>query len=490
MKEISLVFPHQLFRQSASLHKDREVYLLEDDLFFSQYPFHSQKLMLHRATMKAYEVWLGKKGYTVFYINTNDKNSSLKNLFAFYRKQLISEVHYTETIDYLLERRLKRYATDNSIQLIKYPSPNFICSSNYISEYFNDKKRYFLTAFYTDQRKRLKVLVENGNPVGGKWTYDEENRKKLPAKVILPPLPKLCQSDYHVEAKQYITNHFSSTYGSLDDFNYPVTFSEAEKCFEDFLQQRFNNYGIYQDAISKEDSYLFHSLLTSSLNIGLLNPKEIIDRAIEYATQNNIPINSLEGFVRQIMGWREYIRALYEREGVKQRTTNFWNFNRPIPKSFWEGNTGIDPLDTVIKRLLRTGYSNHIERLMIVGNFMCLCEFNPDEVHKWFMSLYIDAYDWVMVPNVYGMSQFADGGLMSTKPYISGSNYILKMSNYKKGSWCQIWDGLFWRFMHIHREFFKKNFRLAMLVQSFDKMETDKKNAHLRIADNFLKTIS
>jgi deoxyribodipyrimidine photolyase-related protein len=225
------------------------------------------------------------------------------------------------------------------------------------------------------------------------------------------------------------------------------------------------------------------------LNIGLLTPQEIVDAAIRVGAKKNIPLNSLEGFIRQIVGWREFIRLVYEREGTKQRTTNYWQFKRKIPKTFWTGDTGIAPIDSTIKKILKTGYAHHIERLMVLGNFMLLCEFDPDEVHKWFMEMFIDAYDWVMVPNVYGMTQFADGGLMTTKPYISGSNYLMKMSDYEKGTWQPIWDGLFWRFMHVHRSFFLQNPRIGMLVKTFDKMSEEKRNAHLHAADNYLQSL-
>jgi deoxyribodipyrimidine photolyase-related protein len=223
------------------------------------------------------------------------------------------------------------------------------------------------------------------------------------------------------------------------------------------------------------------------LNIGLLLPKQIIDRAISFAEQNNIPMNSLEGFVRQILGWREFMRAVYLREGVKQRNSNFWHFKNKIPKTFWEGNTGIPPIDITIEKIKQTGYSHHIERLMVLGNFMLLCEFDPHEVYEWFMVFFIDAYDWVMVPNIYGMSQFADGGLITTKPYISGSNYIMKMGDYPKGDWQKIWDALFWRFMHVHRDFFMQNPRLGMLIRTFDKMDAEKQKQHLETAENWLQ---
>ena len=225
------------------------------------------------------------------------------------------------------------------------------------------------------------------------------------------------------------------------------------------------------------------------INSGLLDPKYILHESIEFYKKNNIPLNSSEGFIRQIIGWREFIRGVYICKGSEERTKNYWGFKRKIPKSFYTGTTGIDPIDDTIKKVNKSGYANHIERLMILGNFMVLCEFDPDEVYKWFMELFIDSYDWVMVPNVYGMSQFADGGLMSTKPYISSSNYIIKMSDYKKGDWSDIWDGLFWSFMDKQREFFKKNPRMRMLISSFDKMDPLKKEKLLLNANNYIKNL-
>jgi deoxyribodipyrimidine photolyase-related protein len=223
------------------------------------------------------------------------------------------------------------------------------------------------------------------------------------------------------------------------------------------------------------------------LNLGLITPQQVLNRTLEAADSSEIPINSLEGFLRQIIGWREFMAAMYKRHGVTMRNSNFWNFeDRPIPDAFYQGTTGIPPIDDAIKRALDTGYCHHIERLMLLGNMMLLCGFHPTRIYTWFMELFVDAYDWVMVPNVYGMSQFADGGLMSTKPYISSSNYIIKMSDYKKGSWSEIWDGLFWTFMDKQREFFKTNPRMRMLISSFDKMNPMKKEKLLVDADNFL----
>ena len=255
------------------------------------------------------------------------------------------------------------------------------------------------------------------------------------------------------------------------------------------MATRFQSFGAYEDAIVTHENILHHSVLTPMLNVGLLTPQFVVDETIRFANENDIPLNSLEGFIRQIIGWREFIRAVYQLKGTEERTKNYWNFTRKIPVSFWNGTTGIDPIDSTIKKVLETGYCHHIERLMVLGNFMLLCEFDPNEVYRWFMELFIDAYDWVMVPNVYGMSQFADGGLMATKPYISGSNYLMKMSDYKKGAWQEVWDGLFWKFMHIHRDFFLQNPRLGMLVNTFDKMPATKQQMHLSNAKRFLESL-
>ena len=485
MNAVSLVFPHQLYESHPSLRAGQTVYLIEYDLFFTQYQFHKQKLMLHRATMKYYEHSLREKGYTIHYLEFSNHLANLKVLFKQLKEQQIEQVHLAEPTDYLLERRLKRYAAQFNITLRFSQTPNFIRSLTHNNRYFSEHK-FYLTEYYISLRKELNILMDKDKPMGGKWSFDSDNRKKMDAKVKVPSLPQQVENKYVDEARQYVETNFKSNYGSTTDFVYPVTHAAATTWLDSFLVQRFSQYGIYQDAIVKGGNWLFHSILTPMLNIGLLSPIQVIEQAVDYALANNIPVNSLEGFVRQVLGWREYIRAVYETQGVKQRTANYWQHTRPIPKALWEGSTGIEPIDDAIGRLLKTGYNHHIERLMILGNFMLLCEFDPNEVYRWFMEMYIDSYDWVMVPNVYGMSQYADGGLMSTKPYISGSSYVLKMSNYSKGNWCAVWDALFWRFIYKHKEKFAKNPRMSMMAVQVSKMDQDKLNQHLSIAENFL----
>lgn len=490
MSEAVLIFPHQLFSKHPAVSKNKPVYLVEETLFFNQYNFHKQKLILHRASMRFYKDALEKNKIAVNYIEAADKLSDVRKLIADLSKQKITTLHFCEVADNWLHQRITNTCVQYNIKIVTYPSPNFLNTPQEADAYFNKKKTYFQTAFYIEQRKQRQLLIETNNePAGGKWTFDADNREKYPANEKPPALNLPVKNNYVKEAVAYVEKNFAKNYGDAEPFIYPVTYADAENWLDDFFKNRFKNFGVYEDAIVKNEHFLNHAVLTPALNAGLLNPQQIIDCTLQFAGKNNIPLNSLEGFIRQITGWREFIKIVYTREGTKQRKKNYWGFNRKIPASFWEGNTGIEPVDNTIKKILKTGYCHHIERLMILGNFMLLCEFNPDEVYKWFMELFIDSYDWVMVPNVYGMTQFADGGLMTTKPYISGSNYILKMSDYKKGDWCIIWDGLFWRFMHVHRNFFLQNPRLGMLIKNFDKMPAEKQKAHIAAAEDFLQQL-
>ena len=483
-KQIGIIFPHQLFQEISFLETLDEIVLMEEHLFFKQFNFHKQKIAFHRASMKSYEQFLKDKGIKVCYIESSAKQADLSEFIQDLSPG--TQLHYFELADDWLNKRLHTYA--NEIDLIAYPSPLFINSLADLQHFFKpDKRSFFQTTFYKQERKKLDVLMEGSEPAGGQWTYDADNRKKYPKNQIPPAIIFPESNSFWLEAVGYVEEFYSNNPGILNEHTlFPIDHLEAKAWLKQFLEQRFYAFGDYEDAIVKSEHFLHHSLLSPLINVGLLEPQYVVKNAIQYAESNAIPINSLEGFIRQIIGWREFIRGMYEVKGRQMRTTNFWNFKRKIPPSFYDGTTGIEPIDDCIKKVLKTAYNHHIERLMILGNFMLLCEFDPDEVYQWFMELYIDAFDWVMVPNVYGMSQFADGGLFATKPYISSSNYVLKMSDYKKGEWQKVWDGLFWRFMAAHRDFFEQNPRLAMLTRNLDRMAEEKLDGHLTHAQNFL----
>jgi len=488
--DISIIFPNQIFENSKLLDESSKIFLIEEYLFFNQFNFHKQKILFHRMTMKSYEKFLKKKKLDVVYIDSTENISDIREFIRNLDKK-IQSIKIYDPVDNWLSRRINDSCEEKNIKIENYNNPLFINNNEDLEIFFrSDKKKFFQTSFYKKQRVKLDIMMIGDKPEGGKWTYDDQNREKYPKNKIPPEIDYPKKDDNYNEALNYLNNNYKNNYGLIDDENiYPYNFQLAKKWLDDFFITRFYEFGPYEDAVVKEKSILNHSVLSPLLNTGLINPKELIKRTINYHYENKIPINSTEGFIRQIIGWREFIRGVYVCKGTEERNKNFWKFSRKIPSSFYSATTGIDPVDDTINKINKSGYANHIERLMIIGNFMLLCEFDPNEVYRWFMELFIDSYDWVMVPNVYGMSQFGDGGLMSTKPYISGSSYILKMSNYKRGDWCMIWDSLFWNFIDKQREFFLTNPRMRMLVSSFDRMDIEKKEKLINTANKFISNL-
>lgn len=460
------------------------VFVVEEPLFFSQYAFHRQKLMLHRASMKRFAAGIRNK--PVRYVESHELKET-GSLAPLLKKHRVKSVSFVEVNDDWLHQRLTSALDRSSIAYSILADPHFLTSLEQFQSFAGTKKKLFFTEFYIQQRQRLSILLENQRPIGGQWSFDTDNRKKLPKGIDLPVVQFASEDEYAREARHYVNQHFPKAPGSDRALLYPTGYRAARACLTEFIRHRLSQFGDYEDAIHPTEAVLFHSVLTPMLNIGLLSPHEVVEAALNEF--DRIPLNSLEGFVRQVIGWREFIRGVYHHWGRRQRSRNYWQHTRPMPTAFYTGTSGIEPVDTAIRRVLELGYCHHIERLMILGNIFVLCEIEPDAVYQWFMELFVDAYDWVMVPNVYGMSQYADGGMMTTKPYISGSSYVLKMSSYKKGDWCPVWDGLFWRFIDKHQEFFSRNPRLSMMARQLDKMGPRRKT-HLSIAEQFLSTLS
>ena len=266
---------------------------------------------------------------------------------------------------------------------------------------------------------------------------------------------------------------------------------DALKALDLFIKDKINYFGDYEDAVRKHSPFLFHSVLSPYLNLGLITPKDVIKKVLEANKTKEIPINSLEGFIRQLIGWREFMRGIYHNFNERLEKSNFFNHQRKLSDDWYNGTTGIDPIDDAINDADRYGYAHHIIRLMHLSNVMTLSQLHPKEIYKWFMEMFVDSSDWVMSPNVFGMGTFSDGGIFSTKPYICGSNYIIKMSNYKKGNWSDIVDGLYWNFIHNNKEVLSKNPRMGMVMMSYRKLKEERKDHLLNIANEFIvkKTI-
>jgi len=486
MTDALVLFPHQLFRSNTALARGKTVFLVEDALYFRQYAFHKQKLVLHRATMRMHHRFLARAGARPVYIDSAAAATMQAAVAAILREHP-GAVHYIDPVDDWLESRLLRELRQAGAKPFRHETPMFLSSPRLLAEQFAGKRRFFMARFYAAQRKDLDVLMAGGKPLGGRWSFDTENRKRLPAHVRPPAIHHPAPNADVKEARAYVERAFPDNPGAVADFAYPTTYRAADRWLENFLEQRFASFGDYEDAISTREPVLFHSMLSLLLNAGLLTPDAVIAAALDCARDREIPLNSLEGFVRQIIGWREYMRAAYVYKGRQQRTRNFWGHERALPQSFWRGETGIEPVDTVIRGVLKRAYAHHIERLMVLGNFMLLCGFRPDDVYRWFMELFIDAYDWVMVPNVYAMALHADGGTITTKPYITGSNYLRKMSDFPRGAWCEVWDGLFWRFIAQHGAFMAANPRLNVMARQLDAMDDARRRTHLARAEAFLE---
>jgi len=472
MKTIGLIFPHQIFVNNPVLEHTNEVYLIEDSLFFGDknnpLKFHKQKLVLHRASMQAYKDELEAGNVIVHYLEYNPK----KNIIDVLAEINSNDIVCVDPTDYLLERRIRRVFPNLSF----LDSPLFINSKKDNAQYL-EKGKLFMQEFYKFQRMRLNILMGEEGPLGGKWSYDDENRKKIPKSHYsdIPHDPQSSKSKYVIEAMQYVEENFPDNYGSIETFSYAVTRREALVVLDSFCSERLHLFGDYEDAIVKDRSRLYHSMLSPYLNIGLISPMEVISTVINYAEKNNISINNTEGIIRQIIGWREFIRMTYEESGVSMRNENQWGHHKSLSSKWYNGTTGIEPVDVTISKSIDTAYVHHIERLMVMGNFMFLCKINPKEIYNWFMEMYIDSYDWVMVPNVYGMTQSTQKGLMTTKPYISGSNYIKKMSDYSGGPWTEVWDALYWNMIIENLDELSANGRMHFVTARAKKFTPEQK---------------
>jgi deoxyribodipyrimidine photolyase-related protein len=491
-----LVLGNQLFDPAAlegKLPEDSlEVFMREDFELCTYYRFHKHKIVFFLAAMRTYADELENSGFKVHYEQLDSGSGAYeKNLGEWLKKKKIEKVFFFEIEDKFFEKRILNLIHELGIDHEVMASPMFLTSRADFVSYLEKSRSPFMKTFYEGQRKKLKILVDgNQGPVGGSWSFDQENRLSLPKSITPPPVIISLKSSRHVEAVSALCEErFPDHPGSVENFWLPVDRQGARKWLDLFLKERLAEFGPYEDAIPPSSDFVFHSVLTPFLNTGLLSPAEVIRITLRHAQKHETPLNSLEGFIRQIIGWREFIRGIYRHYSEKQDTTNFWNHRKKLTSCWYEGNTGIPPLDQAIGKTLRYGYCHHIERLMVVGSLMLLLEVDPGEAHRWFMEMFVDSSDWVMGPNVYGMALFSDGGIFATKPYICGSNYYRKMGGYKKADWCDGVDGLYWQFIERHKAFFLKNPRLSMIARTVEKMDESRKKRLFAAADELRRKL-
>ncbi|NBV84118.1 cryptochrome/photolyase family protein [bacterium] len=449
------------------------IFIREDRDLCTYFPFHTHKIVLFLAAMRTYADHLRSLGYRVIYdqLDMQSNCSYMNRLTDVIRQHGITELTHFEIEDHFFEAQLTQRLPNISTTVID--SPMFLTTRRQFNDYLKTTKKPFMKSFYEQQRRRLGILVTPDSlPVGGQWSFDADNRKPMPKTIVPPPIPTPEKSKVVQDVIELVKTTFPTHIGNPDMFWLPVSRQASLAWLDQFVLDRFNQFGPYEDAMPSHSTFGFHSVLTPMLNLGIITPQDIINR-IQLA---DVPIQSKEGFIRQIIGWREFIRGIYHQYDHVQQARNFFGHHRKLAPCFWAGETGIPLLDRVIKTVIQYGYCHHIERLMVLSNMMTLLEIDPHEAHGWFMTLFVDSSDWVMGPNVYGMGLFSDGGIFATKPYICGSSYWRKMSQLPAGPWCDGVDGLYWQFIENHRDFFLSNPRLSMMVRQLDKLSESRKS--------------
>lgn len=488
-----IILPNQLFEANDLAQNYKKVYLVEHYIHFKLFNYHKLKLILQRATMKNYENYL-KQQYKckVHYYEYYEK---IEQIFEQNKNETI---HIYDPIDHSILNEFNKLSKKYHVDLQVYDSPNFMCDYDTLIEYNNNKPLRH-SSFYKWCREKFNILMDNkGKPIGGQWSYDKNNRQSYPNDFKVNNKITINNSVYVTEAIEYVNFNFKNNFGSTQ-FYMPINHTDAKKYFKNFLKERLECFGPYQDAVDEKILYGCHSLLSPLINIGLLNPMYIINETIEYYKKYNIKLESVEGFIRQLF-WREYVMYVYMFYD-NEFTSNFFGHNNKLSEDWYIGNTQIKPIDDLIKKVKKYGYLHHIERLMYTGNFMLLSKIDPNEVYKWFMSFFIDAFPWVMKPNVFGMSQFSTGPFMMNRPYFSSSNYIHKMSSYKKRKnfypaitindkpyeWFDIWNALYHKFIDDNKNYLKKNYSTAGVISSWNKKNKSDKKQILNLADDYLK---
>ncbi|QDZ38526.1 cryptochrome/photolyase family protein [Euhalothece natronophila Z-M001] len=475
----------QLSQQQAALQSCQSekaivpVIMIESWELVTQRPYHQQKLVLIWSAMRHFAKTLQQAGWTVSYQIAHDFRTPLQN---WVHDNQITELRVMRPSDRAFISWINQL--DLSCEISLLPNNHFLWSTEEFQNWANPRKRILMEDFYRQGRKRFNVLMEANKPVGGNWNFDQENRKP-PNQKLTPPSPLKFSPD---EITQTVIKEVKSlpfnTYGNIEPFSWGVTREQAQQVLSHFISNNLANFGTYQDAMVSDQTTLWHSLLSPYLNLGLLHPWEVISAVEQAYWEQNFPLNSVEGIIRQILGWREFLNGIYHWVDLDYDQSNWFNHTYPLPDFFWDSNqTDLNCLKEVLKQIEETGYAHHIQRLMILSNFALIVGISPQQLKEWFHATFIDAYEWVMVTNVIGMGQFADGGVFASKPYVASANYINKMSNYcqncrynpRKRSQEEAcpFNFFYWDFLARHRDQLKSLGRMNLVLGNLRKIDSE-----------------
>ena len=461
---------------------------------------HKKKLVLVFSAMRHFAQELQNNGFSVVYSKIGDsQNNFTKELAKQCKKLQPKKIIVTHPGEYRVLQEIKKWEKELKIPVSIVDDERFFCSIDEFKQWAGSKKELRMELFYQMMRKKHHILIDkDGKPKGGKWNYDVKNRKSLPKNH--PKIPKPLEHKPDNITKQVIAEvekKFPNHFGDLEPFWFAVTHEQAKKSLSDFIKNRLSMFGPYEDAMAQEESFLYHSVLSMYLNIGLLEPKQIINKVLE---KDGIKVESVEGFIRQILGWREYIRGIYWHTMPKYSKTNYFDAKNKLPKFYWTGNTDMNCMKNCIEQTIKESFAHHIQRLMITGNFALIAGIKPEEVCEWYLSVYADAYEWVELPNTHGMTLYADGGVLGSKPYAASGNYINKMSDYckdckydvkqKNGDDACPFNYLYWNFFLKNQKKLEKNPRLWTVFSNIKKMSQEKKSQIRNNSKKFLIQIS
>lgn len=507
MTILRFILGDQLSKSISSLEgcdKDNDIIFMCEVWDEATYVHHHQKKIAFLfSAMRHFANELRQSGYQMVYHKLDDADntgsfySELKRIIAQYN---ITKIVITEAGEYRVQQNIKQWQDDVGITVDIRADHRFLCSHHEFADWARGRKELRMEYFYREMRKNYHILMDGDTPIGGKWNYDAENRKS-PKDGLHIPKPYINDiDDITCEVIDLVKTRFASHFGDIDPFYFAVTRHQALQVLQQFIEERLAHFGDYQDAMVENEPWMYHAHISFYVNCGLLLPLECVQLAEQAYYEGKAPLNAVEGFIRQIIGWREYIRGIYWLKMPQYANENFFNATHKLPQFYWDGETKMNCLKQCVIETKQNAYAHHIQRLMVLGNFALIAGIDPQYVNEWFLIVYADAYEWVELPNVSGMILFADGGYLASKPYAAGGSYINKMSNYCKNCAYQVsekngdnacpFNYLYWDFLARNREKLKHNHRVGMMYKTYDRMGDDKKQAIRDDSQRFLKQIN
>ena len=493
---------HGLASLAGSDPRDSVVLMMEVRAEATHIKHHKIKIAMVFSAMRHFAAELAATGWTVDYITLDDPDNSgsfAEELVRAAKRHQPRAVRLVEPSEWRVQQDVAHWAAALSLPVEVLADDRFLCTHNEFATWADGRREWRMEFFYREMRRKTGLLMEGTHPEGGKWNFDAENRSGPPPGLTAPALPQVTPDTVTQEVLQLVEHEFADHFGDLHKFNWPVNAAQAEAAAAAFLSERLPTFGQWQDAMVAGEDFLFHAVLSPAINMGLLDPLDLCRRAEAEYRRGNAPLSAVEGFIRQIIGWREYIRGVYWQTMPDLASANALNAKRPLPDFYWTGETEMACLADCVRTTRENAYAHHIQRLMVLGNFALLTGIDPAQVADWFLVVYADAYDWVELPNVAGMALFADGGRLASKPYAASGAYINRMSNYCAGCRYDVkkktgpdacpFNALYWHFLDRNVDKLGGNHRLANPYGTWRRMDVDKRGQTIASADAFLETL-